>query len=116
MATYNKHYLLIVTFCKNPSPGLIAECDRFNESRYKNRKGCCIPQNKKGCAMERVEERKDHMNQKQQAMQPFALTPKETKEVPLSFSVTKRDGVREPLDSERIKRTFQWAQAGGYEE
>ncbi len=67
--------------------------------------------------MERVEERKDHMNRTQQDIVQFSLSSSEQgMEVPVSFSVTKRDASREVFNIELIKRTIQWAQAGGYEE
>lgn len=65
--------------------------------------------------MERMEERKDHMNRTQQDITEFSLPLHEKTMVPISFSVTKRDGNREPFNSELIKRTIQWAQVG-YEE
>lgn len=63
--------------------------------------------------MERMEERKDRMNRIHQEITEFSL-PLHEKDmaVPVSFSVTKRDGNREPFNVEYIKRTIQWAQVG----
>lgn len=66
--------------------------------------------------MERMEERKDYMNYTQRKTTQFSLPSNETMTAPISFSVTKRDGGYEPFNIEKIKRTIQWAQTGGYEE
>ena len=57
-----------------------------------------------------IDERKDHMNQKQiEPLQFLSNTQKQSASSPVSLYVTNRDGVQMPFNIDRIKKAIEWA-------